>query len=426
LFIEKEKLSKKLAIYYWLSFLITVTAIFLTFSRGGLIALLSGIFVLFLYNYKKLLKAILIMFIIFLILFIIVPQENSAIWFAHKFLNPDAFGRIIIWKTCLSGFISRPITGWGAGSLKEAYHLFSVPVEWEIGRFSKYTRFAHNEYIDIATETGIIGLALFLWFVILTVRTIKDKISLSVVISILIHSFFDFNLHLPAIFFTFFFITGISIREKTYLNLGHFTKKICYVLSVVFLLANISLFTSQIMFNLGEKEKSKNKLKEAMKYYNLSIICNPLNFLAWQKKANLIDNLYEAENSFKKALFLNPNDSFINYDFAHFYIKNNKIEDAIYQYNSAIKKNPHNPFFWFELGEIYLKKNEIQKARLHYYKAVNLEPFYLFAHYRLSQLGNKYSIENIKKILNSNITPTDEYSKRLLYLPEKIKKEFMK
>ncbi|MFN3966718.1 MAG: O-antigen ligase family protein, partial [Endomicrobiia bacterium] len=137
LFFNEKFLSKKL-IFYWLCFLITLTGILLTFSRGGLVALLSGFFVLFLYNYKKLLRATTAIIVISSVLFLAIPQEYTAKLFAHKFLSNDAFGRIIIWKTCLSAFLSKPITGWGAGSLKEIYHRFALPVEWEIGRFSKY------------------------------------------------------------------------------------------------------------------------------------------------------------------------------------------------------------------------------------------------------------------------------------------------
>ncbi len=369
------------------------------------------------------LTIILLILIIFLTLFIVIPQEYTTKIFAIKYLNPDAFGRIIIWKTCLYSFTARPLTGWGAGSLKEVYHRFSIPVDWEIGRFSKYTRFAHNEYIDLLTETGIVGLILFLWFVISAMKTIKDKILLAPAISILTHSFFDFNLHLPAIFFTFIFLIGLSIKEKSYFYITPLTKKICYVLSLIFILLSILSLSSFIMLNQGEKKHSKGEFNDAIKYYNLSTKLNPLNFLAWQKKANLISDFSDAEKSYKIALLLNPNDSFLNYDFAHFYIKNKKIEEAINQYKSAIKKNPKNPFFWFELGEIYLRKNEITTAKSHYYKAINLEPLYLLAHYRLYQLGDKNSKENIKKILNSEIKPNDDYSKRLLYLPEKIKRD---
>jgi len=429
LFVEK-KLDIKQVLFYWLSAVIIITAMVITFSRGAWIGLISGIFLLFLSDYRKILRTFFGFLILLLVLFIVVPQDYSAKWFAHKFLNPIGKSRLIIWQTCFNAFTARPLTGWGAGSLREAYLKFSVPAEWEIGRYSNYTRFAHNEYLDLATETGLIGLALYLWLIYSVFSSMKKSIEepfiryfLSAIVSIFVHSFFDFNLHLPVIFYTLSFLVGISAKKEKSLKMTLPIKNIGYAMSIFIILINISLFTSQTMLYLGEREQSKNEFTQAYRYYNIACIYNPLNFLAWQKKAQVSNSPTEAERSYKIALLLNPNDSFINYELAHLYSHNNRIDDSIEEYKLAIKKNPYNPFFRFELAELLLKKGLIKSAKVLYQEAVKLEPFYLLAHYRLGQLGEKSSLENIKKILEANIKPDTNYSQRLLFLPEEIRKK---
>lgn len=114
--------------------------------------------------------------------------------------------RLSIDRDALSMFRRKPVLGWGLGAFPIVYPEFR----------SFYTNFfvneAHNDYLQLLTETGIIGFAVMIWFLVVLLRTSIRKISnwtssvsgsltlacLLGIAGILIHSFFDFNLQIPA------------------------------------------------------------------------------------------------------------------------------------------------------------------------------------------------------------------------------------
>jgi O-antigen ligase len=114
--------------------------------------------------------------------------------------------RLSIDRDALVMFRRKPVLGWGLGAFPVVYPQFR----------SFYTNFfvneAHNDYLQLLTETGIVGFGLMLWFLVVLYRTGLRKITnwtssvtgsltlacLLGVSGILVHSFVDFNLQIPA------------------------------------------------------------------------------------------------------------------------------------------------------------------------------------------------------------------------------------
>ena len=114
--------------------------------------------------------------------------------------------RLSIDRDALRMFIHRPILGWGLGTFPIVYPQFR----------SFYTNFfvneAHNDYLQFMVETGVAGLAVMVWFIVILYRRARNKIgnwtsnvssatTLACILGatgILVHSFFDFNLQIPA------------------------------------------------------------------------------------------------------------------------------------------------------------------------------------------------------------------------------------
>jgi O-antigen ligase len=109
-------------------------------------------------------------------------------------------------KDGMKMFLHKPILGWGLGSFPIVYPQFR----------SFYTNFfvneAHNDYLQLLVETGLGGFALLLWFIVVLYRNAlkklydwSDNINGAVTLAcllgcsgILVHSFVDFNLQIPA------------------------------------------------------------------------------------------------------------------------------------------------------------------------------------------------------------------------------------
>ena len=114
--------------------------------------------------------------------------------------------RLSIDRDTLRMFRRKPLLGWGLGAFPVVYPEFR----------SFYTNFfvneAHNDYLQLLAEMGLAGFAAMLWFWVVLGRAALPKLknwttdisgavtlaaSLSVT-GILVHSFFDFNLQIPA------------------------------------------------------------------------------------------------------------------------------------------------------------------------------------------------------------------------------------
>jgi O-antigen ligase len=118
-------------------------------------------------------------------------------------------------------FLRRPILGWGLGTFPVVYPEFRT----------FYTNFfvnqAHNDYLQLLIETGVLGFATMLWFLATIFRRAFKKIgkwevemsgavTLACVIGlsgILVHSAVDFNLQIPANAALFYVLCTIAAAD---------------------------------------------------------------------------------------------------------------------------------------------------------------------------------------------------------------------
>jgi O-antigen ligase len=110
-----------------------------------------------------------------------------------------------IWKDTWAMIRANPILGIGLGAYEAAYPIYSA------SDGSQKVSEAHNDYLQILADGGIIGALLALWFIWKVSRMIfrglqsQDRLLGSIalgsgaaIFAMLVHSFFDFNLQLPS------------------------------------------------------------------------------------------------------------------------------------------------------------------------------------------------------------------------------------
>jgi O-antigen ligase len=126
--------------------------------------------------------------------------------------------RLNITKDSLRMFSQRPVWGWGLGTFPTVYPSYR----------SFYTNLfvneAHNDYAQLLVETGLLGFGLMLWFLVCLYRyglpTSRrwefhwdGAVSLAALLGctgLLLHSFVDFNLQIPANTALFYVLCGLA------------------------------------------------------------------------------------------------------------------------------------------------------------------------------------------------------------------------
>ncbi|MGD0923106.1 MAG: O-antigen ligase family protein [Terriglobia bacterium] len=129
-------------------------------------------------------------------------------------------GRISIWKDSLGVIRDYPLTGTGLGTFGVAFRHYQTDL------VNFYVDHAHNDYLEFATDTGLLGAALlflpiFYLFFKMVVSFLNDPrryrpaVTLGCIgstLAMLVHSVTDFNLQIPANALIFAVVLGIGYK----------------------------------------------------------------------------------------------------------------------------------------------------------------------------------------------------------------------
>ncbi len=205
---------------------VMVGTIFLSGSRGGMLAIVTELVILaiLLVKQKQGLRTaigigVFLLIVAGLLTWVGGAELSNRIASAgpsHAEITTDV--RSYINRDGLKMFLKRPILGWGLGTFPVVYPEFRT----------FYTNFfvneAHNDYLQLLVETGIAGFAIAAWFLVLVFRRASGKLqnwtenatgALTVAallgcVGILVHSFLDFNLQIPANAALFYVLCAIA------------------------------------------------------------------------------------------------------------------------------------------------------------------------------------------------------------------------
>jgi len=234
--------------YRFLSFFVVLLALFhlmLLKSRGGILGVMAGFLFLgaclfYLYSRRKsgpelrlirfspLIVVILILGILltgFTFLFLqhwdLAKEMGTAVT-----PEPDSNRyRLLAWMASLKMALDNPVLGVGPNNYRFLHPLYASEELWHLqGIFSQVRHVrAHNDYINILCEAGIVGLGMFLcvlgWLALRFYRALRDHsrswnqqfflVGLGAgVVSTMAQSVFDFNLFNPSSGLVFWIVAG--------------------------------------------------------------------------------------------------------------------------------------------------------------------------------------------------------------------------
>jgi len=467
-FITKNKLIKTILL---IGILTMGGSLLFTFTRGSYLGFaISLIIILFLFMNNRKKEFILEnrkIFIFSLVLVIIVGclfivpnplnKQGTAIYTVKNRLSlsvittgSSALRRIAIWKFTALMIKDHPLIGSGIGTFRYntlKYHRSLYPYG--------FADMAHNEYLQLWAELGLVGLATFIWVIITyfifsfkILKTLKDnKYQQGIVIglmggitAILVDSLFGFPLHLPASISLFWLMLALTSiigntgkanavikqdkidkdskknkvkkteqnesyfsylnqqKSKIFFKLGLY---ICIILITVFLGVTVFRpFMARVYRYYGLKEVENKNWDEAIKVSEQALKWNPyfgeayydIGMILKIKDFNgLAIDYFEKASKYVDLPELPQN-------FASVYMKAGKIEKAIPKLRQAIKYQADVKSmvpYYSELGNAYIKIGEWEQAELAFKKALSIDYEFVNAHYGLAGVYTKRGNEEL-------------------------------
>ena len=370
-----------------LAIFVMIAALLLSGSRGGIISFSFGMIVLLLlaYNRRLLRKWVTIVFIFvplsIVITFSINPDLVQKRLPTLRALESDSSFQVRweLWRSAVHIFQDYPLTGSGSGTFKHLnprYRTFRTKLF--------HFHYAENDYVQLLAETGILGVSLM---VLLTITFFYHLLSLwrrrrsrwatalgaggiSALCSILIHSWGDFNLHIPSNAFLFTVIAALSYvivnisgredgrtqREQGRRNALPYVKKtasrtpgalrtwvilLSFVLTGAYLISIAKSYYASILYQEGTNGISATDNLSAIDVHQADAITQSI-------KAAIYYDRTHAEYPYDLGKFLFQ----LGQDAATVDEKTERFREAEGYLKQAILLDPANAWYYYELGRL--------------------------------------------------------------------------
>ena len=201
----------------------------LTLSRGGWAATVGALLfmmaVLLLmkgFKHKRLIVAITVSVVVVgTIILASTPVVQRITTLTQRDAEDNLGGRFTYWAGTENLIKDNLYTGTGPGTFTEAFPAYQAP------GLAVLPVYAHQDYLQFMADNGIFFIPLMLWLLFIFFREGFRKINgrsrqtmgitlgcMAAVVAILIHSFSDFNLHIPANIVLFTVLTSMVLSRR--------------------------------------------------------------------------------------------------------------------------------------------------------------------------------------------------------------------
>jgi O-antigen ligase len=409
--IEGSTLQKVFIVY---AALMAIVGIIVSLSRGGWVSTLAGFVLLMFWGewqlrtvWPRLAVALVAISALLLLTFKVdtvrdrfahsVNQENSK-------LDTSWSGRTDLWKSTLEMIGERPLLGSGPGTWKWFFPKHRDPQD------QLEVDYAHQDVLHLISDYGFVGLALvlaifvcFFWHAIRISRSenSSEQRSFAVgsgiaVASMLVHSWLDFNLHIPAnalLLVTIMGMTmGIEVKgtEKTRVVMNLASRMVLGVLLLCIAFAAVWYGLPTLRANrfntLGLAKKEVLYWDDALDYFGRATASDP-KFPApykwtgdiyskqalFRKDAARAEAASQAVDAFRQSLELNPLEADVWLRLGFAYEQAGKNDEALKALEKAIELDPNNSFVWLRVSMFYRHIGDIPRAKDAIKKAYDLK-----------------------------------------------------
>lgn len=408
-----------------------LVALFLTGSRGAYLSLIVAIPFLFIGLSKSgikksFLKSVLIfsgsLAITWLVMYIApIVQESLGLDISlldsllrSGSLENSSTGRFEFWKTAIRIFAERPLTGFGLGTFFQSYFIGYGGNQW-------YSRFAHNHYLQILAELGIVGLILFLAFILSSLlafwRIYRSReyppyfIGIAAAfIGFLAHIFIEFSWNFPGVTVTMFWLLGMGL--SLYKREGKQIKvKTVYLKITVITVLMLTLwhFGSMKAYSLGFKYEDSGDTDKALRTYHTINSIYPINHNGFLFESNIYISRFNEEGDpedlakgielAEKAVKLAPMDGKTHTHIAQLYRTAGDMEKAEEHYLLGKKYAAYVITRYRELAQFYLSQGRTDEAETVLLEAAELSEYAVMAALEVDKQSRVFDASSLHVLL---------------------------
>lgn len=450
-FATQNKLKK---IILLIGIIVMGASLTLTFTRGSYLSFgVSLIFMFFLFlisqgkNFikknRKIFIIILAVVIIITFLFIIptpLNKSGTAIERIKSRISISQFAqgssikrRIAIWKFTALMIRDHPLLGSGIGTYK--YNTLKYQAEFFKQGENRslyphgFANKAHNEYLQLWAEMGIVGLGIFIWLIISyfscglkILRKIKDEYKQGIIIglmgsvvAVLIDGLLGFPLHLPATVILFWLVLALTIatikidadaEENNIIrkDLNKETKNekdndisrfkpllyIAIILLTIFLCVAITRpFIAKVYWYYANIEIKNENWNEAIKINEKALKWDPYFGEIYYNIGKILEikELYGVALEYFEKTARYIDNSGLPQDFALIYLKSNQLDKAAIKLKQAIsyQRDEKSMFpLYSELGNVFLQLGRYKPAEVAFKNALKINSDFVNARYGLA------------------------------------------
>ena len=440
--------TKKIRILYFFLLSILYATLMICQSRGIWISIsltvILAIYIIIKFKFYEIFKRnkkwLFLLLVTFLVITIIYSTDNplnkSAITVPQRAIStfdekdPSINTRFLIWKTTLEMIKDRQIFGLGIGAFKMNYLNYQAKFLKNNPYYIKYSGKAgeaHNEYLQVWAEIGIIGLGIFMGIILMFYSLIidylkknnndKEKIIVfGLVLGVtcfLIHCLFTFPLHVPALGVTFFTIMGLTVvymrktnlykidsdnRQKESKLKNEGIKIALTILVLVFMIWVINLvaikpYIAELYYFKGMRYNVDKNYTKSLPNLQYAVQLDPYN----GRILHALGTTYYNLNIFSKAEEILQEAKKYMIDVNTFYIlglnysKLTMFEKAEKEFKHAIYLDPKFTEGYHYLGLLYFQKKDYDKAVEQWSKILEIEPDFPNRYIILNNLGIVYN-----------------------------------
>jgi len=319
--------------------------------------------------------------------------------------------RLLIWRDTLVMGLNNPV-GVGIGAFHIYFPRYASKELLKILPQDKFiVNYTHNEFLEIWSETGLIGIGIFIWTIfaffaqgrlllkensalesqkILTVGWLASSAA------ILAHSFVSVNMRFIVTAVYFYFVLGLLASQCKREIVVPIAWPKALKLTMIGLVFCAGVFSIK---EIIEPFRAHKLLTEEIGFFE-------------EKEADPQKTIAALEESIKA----NPDEALTYYRLGWVYAKEKNWREAVENFEIACRLNPHLVGARNNLGNIYFTLGNKQKAIENYEKAIAINPDMIDAHFNLGYCY--YTVGKLKEA-------ADEFKKVLELDPDNYKAKIM-